>query len=659
MTNVQERASAGVNSGSAAARSRRTARIFALTLCVGTVLTGAVFVTGALPTVPVPPGNPITEQKRILGKILFWDEQMSTSGTVSCGTCHMPANGGTDPRIARHPGDDRALNTPDDILGSPGTIRSDANNDYLRDAIFALNPQITERSANSMINAAYAPLLFWDGRASGTFRDPLTNEVVLTSGAALESQAAAPPASSVEMAHDAIQWSTITGKLERVTPLALATALPGDVASRLASRPSYGELFRDAFGDEAITPARIAMAIATYQRMLISDQSPWDRFMAGETTAMTANQIAGWNAFQTVGQGGTQCNTCHTAPLFTDNSFRNIGVRPIAEDNGRQGVTGLASDAGRFKVPSLRNVGLKATFMHNGQFNVLNQVMGFYGGAAGVPPNAPIRVNRDPLMNQIALPPQVGAQVQDFIANALRDPRVAAQTFPFDRPTLFTNRPADQATNQGGGVAGTGGTVPRLIAQSPPMIGNVDYRVGLDGARAGASARLGVSTLPPVAGRIVPQRFLPTIVVPAPGTATLDWPITTAQVTPGQVLFVQWFVADPVAAGGQALSAVFRVPLFCPSSGCPTSPCSAADIANTDGDTTPFPQPDGVVDNGDFTAFFGAFFDAGAGDLSSIFAADIANTDGATRIEGFGPDGVLDNGDFSAFFAGFFTPCGV
>jgi hypothetical protein len=79
--------------------------------------------------------------------------------------------------------------------------------------------------------------------------------------------------------------------------------------------------------------------------------------------------------------------------------------------------------------------------------------------------------------------------------------------------------------------------------------------------------------------------------------------------------------------------------------------CSPADIANTDGD----PAPDGVLDNGDFTAFFAAFF-APIGDPAQLLA-DIANTDGETTVEGAGPDGVIDNGDFTAFFNFFFVGC--
>jgi cytochrome c peroxidase len=538
-------------------------------VCALVVIGAAMAQSGAakaqgLPPVPVPPQNPITEPKRVLGKILFWDEQLSTSNTVSCGTCHVPARAGTDPRVAVHPGLDGVPGTPDDVRGSPGVIASDAINEYLRATFFNLQPQITQRSANSVINAAYAPLLFWDGRAAGQFVDPETGVVLIPNGGALESQSVAPPLSDVEMAHRELDWAELTTRLAAARPLALATEHPADVADALADRPDYPELFRRAFGTPEVTAARIAFAIATYQRTLIADDSPWDRFMAGQANALTPQQQQGWIDFQ-----NARCNNCHTAPLFTNNTFRNIGLRPIAEDNGRQGVTGLAADRGRFKVPTLRNVNLKATFMHNGQFNTLQQVLGFYAA----PPLFPD--NRDPLLlPPPPLPPQAQQNIIALLNGGLTDPRVAAGQFPFDRPTLFTNRPGDQAVLEGGGVAGTGGVVPRIIAQSPSMIGNLDYRVGLDASPqlGGAGAYLAVSSRPPQNGVVTGgELWGPVTLKDAPGTqgaGTFFWPLGAGDVWPGQTVWVQWVIDDPNAPGGQARSNIARVRFFCPSTGC-------------------------------------------------------------------------------------------
>lgn len=586
----------------------------------------------ALPPVPVPPENPITESKRVLGKILFFEEQISTSNVVSCATCHVAASGGADPRVAVFPGLDGVTPSPDDVQGSPGVVKADTFNRFEMDALFALRPQVTDRATNSNINAVYAPDLFWDGRARTTFFDPETGQVAIASGGALESQCVNPPLSSVEMAHAGMDWTGIEQRLQRVRALDLSTNIPADVQAALNTTRSYRELFRLAYGDEAITGKRIAFALATYQRTLISDQTPWDAFQAGNQNALTQNQRNGLQAFLSTGPQGTNCTACHSGSTFTDNTFRNLGLRPIAEDNGRQGVTGNIADRGRFKVPGLRNVGLKRTFMHNGQFQTLQQVMAFYGGVRNVNPNPD---NRDPVLNTVNLPPQQGGPVQDFLQNGLLDPRVRDQTFPFDRPAIFTSpaRAANQATVIAGtGVAGIAGT-PRIVVQSAPMVGNRDFKVGLDGARPGATARLGVSTVAPVNGRITPQSFFDDTTVGASGVtsgvATQFWPLLAGKVSSGQVLFAQWFVDDAAAVGGQAASSVIRMPIFCGSAGCPNV-CSMADF-----------NGDGLVDDTDFVLFADAYND---------LVVPIANVLGDLNADAF-----VDDADFSAFSVAYDT----
>lgn len=587
----------------------------------------------ALPPAPVPPENPITESKRLLGKILFFEEQISTSNVVSCATCHVSGAGGADPRVQRHPGLDGVLNTPDDKQASPGVVRADLLNRFRLDDLFGLRPQVTDRASNSNINVAYAPDLFWDGRARTTFIDPETGMVAIAQGGALESQCVNPPLSDVEMSHAGMEWSGVEKRLQRVRALDLATNLPADVQAVLNTTRSYRELFRMAYGDEAITSRRIAFALATYQRTLISDQTPWDLFQAGNTTALTPPQQQGMQAFLSQGQNAANCTACHVPPLLTDNTFRNLGLRPIAEDNGRQSVTGNAADRGKFKVPGLRNVGLKPTFMHNGQFVTVAQVVGFYAAARG---NNPFPDNRDPALNGVVLPPPpapVQAQIVDFLTNGLTDPRVRNQTFPFDRATIFTSpaRAANQVTVVANtGVAGTGavgGQAARIVVQSAPMVGNRDFKVGLDGGLSGARARLGISTVGPVNGRIVPQSFFGEIEVGSSGdeagVATQFWPLVAGKVSNGQVLFAQWFVEDAGVVGGLALSSVARIPIFCGSAGCP-SVCSMSDL-----------NGDGLVDDSDFVDFVGAY---------SALVVPVANV-----LSDLNGDGFVDDGDFSVF----------
>ncbi len=573
----------------------------------------------ALPPVPVPLANPITEPKRVLGKILFWDEQLSVDGTMACATCHQFNRGGNDARRVRTSGPDGIANTADDIFGSPGVIASDSFKDFVRSATFGTGKQVTGRASVSPINAAYATDLFWDGRARTTFTDPETGAVSIQQNGALESQIVGPIVNGVEMSHAGVTWSEVEARLANVRPLALATNFPTDVANALSQRPGYPELFLAAFGSGQITSDRIAKAIATYERTLIADQTPFD------LGTLTPQQQQGLNLMGP-GPVGHNCTACHTPPMFTDQSFRNIGLRPPTDDLGRQIVTGNTADRGKMKVPSLRNVALQTTLMHNGTFTTLQQVFGFYDRAPGV---VQFTDNQDPIMNAVRLPPGDGGAVQEFLTNGLTDPRVRNETFPFDHPTLFTARSADQPVLLGGGVAGTGAIIPTIIATSPPMIGNTDFRVGLDRALGGATARLGISATAPVNGRIIPATTMDTKQLSGTGAgdglATEHLSLTGAGYVSGQTLYAQWIVDDPAAANGQALSTVASFRLFCGSEGC--QPLCAADMDNN-----------GSIGVNDIFAF-----------ISAWFAAD-PRTD-------FDHSGAIGVDDIFAFLASWFGGC--
>ena len=145
--------------------------------------------------------------------------------------------------------------------------------------------------------------------------------------------------------------------------------------------------------------------------------------------------MRGWRDFQAF-----LCDSCHTPPLFTNNDFFNIGLRLASFDAGRMTVTGDIEDAGEMKVPSLRNVGLRRRFMHTGQFNYLAAAIGFYL-------NAPALEHRDTLPNGTVYSFNMGLQseidIRQFLEEGLTDPRVRDEEFPFDRPTLRSERASD------------------------------------------------------------------------------------------------------------------------------------------------------------------------------------------------------------------------
>ena len=592
-----------------------------------------------LPPVPVPPGNQFSAAKAVLGKILFMDEQLSADNTTACVTCHQVNRGGVDPRHARNPGVDGILGNGDDAVASPGVIKSDALADYVRDTVFGLAPQVTPRTAMPMINAAYAPTLFWDGRASGTFTDPQTGTVALDNGGAFESQSVGPPDNDVEMAHADRDWTQITAKIAHSKPLALATNLPANAAAAIAANPTYPLLFQAAFGDGRVTARRIAFAIATYERTLISNQSPFDRFSAGIPGALTAQQQAGWNAFN-----ASNCVACHTGPNLTSNGFRNVGLRPFAEDTGQSAITNNPADRGKFKVPNLRNVGLRSGFMHNGQFTTLNEVLGFYARAPGAALQFIAGNNQDPLMATVNVPPQAVAPILEFLNNALLDTRVRDGLAPFDSVTLASQRPGVQPVTLGAGTAGSGAIVPVVIANMPSLIGSSEFRIGIDRARGGAIARLVRSEAPPGANSVLANAVVVgTITLTGAGAGngygTAHLPIPSDGSLDGTSVYYQWLVTDAAATGGTAYSAPVRVTYFCGVGGC-GSDCPA-DIASGSGEA----PGDGIVDGSDFIAFINGFSSGSA-------IADIAAGGGLP-----GPDGMVDGDDFIAFINAFASGC--
>ena len=533
-----------------------------VSLLLGTALASAASAQGYLTPPVAPPENPVTAEKAVLGKILFWDEQLSSDGSMACGTCHIPSVGGAELRsgpATRFPGPDGVFGTADDGFGSPGVVNTDGFGHFEPSALFGLEPQVTGRYAPSPITAGYFQDLFWDGRATSKFTDPLTGATAIASGGALESQSLGPLLSDVEMAEPARGFADLSARIADARPLALATDLPQDVQVALQSHPTYPDLFTQAFGTADITPVRIAFALATYQRTLVADQTPWDDFQRGVPGALTAQQQRGMVAFETT----AACAVCHTPPLFANNNYHALALRPSSEDIGRAAVTGYPWDEGKFKTPSLRNVALRNHWFHNGapQMQDLRDTVAIYGTGVGGGFD-----NLDPVLNGLIIPPAEVDDITEFL-HALTDPRVAAETYPFDRPTLRFERAVPNPEPTGlGAVAGSGGTAPELILTPAPFLGSGNFRVGVTGGLGGAfgamrlrvldlggfPAALGVRTLPLPGGPIVLDG-----VGPGEGYATWSFPLTTTPELLGLKLEGQWWVRDAAAPGGVARSERF------------------------------------------------------------------------------------------------------
>jgi cytochrome c peroxidase len=542
-------------------------RLAAVTLLPATILCAQTI----LPPPPVPAGNPSTPDKVLLGKALFWDEQLSSSRAVACGTCHILENGGADPRTAGalHPGADGVFGTDDDVHGSMGVARHGANGALVASSLFGVQAQVTGRRAPSPINAAYAARLFLDGRADGVFRDPVSGAIVLPAGGALESQIAGPPVNSVEMAHLGRTWNDIAYELPAMKPLALATQIPAALQQFLG-QDDYAGVFARVYGSPGVTPVRIVFAIAAYERTLISDQSPFDLYLAAQGT-LTTMQALGLQRFQTF------CIACHTdldpAVLATGpalDDYRNIGVRPVAEDPGRFAITQQLADRGAFRVPGMRNVALRGSYFHNGSQQTLGNVIDFYARGGD------FADNRDPLVDAINGHIFVSDSLQlQALLDALTDPRVAAGLPPFDRPLLWSE--GNHATAEfGDGTIGTFPAPLRVQALGPAFLGNGAFGVGVDSLAPG----LFTFVLLDVAGSPTPATVLgqniwlaqtPALQLSALGLslpaaggggyATAVFQVPTAPALAG-TYWLQWAALDPAGPSGFVSSNALRFDVF-------------------------------------------------------------------------------------------------
>src|SRR5690606_12420747 len=146
------------------------------------------------------------------------------------------------------------------------------------------------------------------------------------------------------------------------------------VIGKIKDERAYQDLFRNAFGDDKITPDRIYRSIAQYAYTLISANSKYDKIIRNEGEAFTETEARGYQIFR------QKCEGCHSTALFTDQSFRNVGfpVNPSTEEAGRARVTGKPEDYMSFRVPSLRNAAYTAPYGSFGQFPTLKAVLDYF-----------------------------------------------------------------------------------------------------------------------------------------------------------------------------------------------------------------------------------------------------------------------------------------
>jgi len=222
------------------------------------------------------------------------------------------------------------------------------------------------RRTPTILNVAYNTIFMWDGRA-----------------ASLEDQATGPIKTKAEMDQDM--------KI---------------LVERLSAIPGYSKLFERAYPGEGVTEKTIAKALASFERTIVSANSPFDRWHAGDQKAVDESAKRGFKLF--TGKG--KCDVCHEGFNFTDNGFHNIGLKTptgMSEDVGRYAQRKVKVNKGAFKTPTLRDVTLNGPYMHNGMYQTLEEVVDHYDRGGDV------KDNLDPNMEPLHLTPQ---EKQDLVA---------------------------------------------------------------------------------------------------------------------------------------------------------------------------------------------------------------------------------------------------
>ncbi len=230
--------------------------------------------------------------------------------------------------------------------------------------------RIGTRNSPPIMNLAWSTSFMWDG---GIFD--------------LDLQPLAPIANHVEMD-------------ENIT----------NVLNKLRSSSVYPQLFNKAYGTSEINSTRFLKALSQFMTMCVSSNAKYDSVTRNQGAVFTADELLGYNLFK------QKCNSCHTEPLFTDNSFRNNGISiSNVNDEGRYLVTLNNQDKYKFKVPSLRNLKYTQPYMHDGRFLDLDGVLEHYNSQVQNTPNL------DPTLQQgIALTADEKAKLLAFL-NTLND----------------------------------------------------------------------------------------------------------------------------------------------------------------------------------------------------------------------------------------------
>ncbi|MQQ10142.1 cytochrome C peroxidase [Epibacterium sp. SM1979] len=307
--------------------------------------------------------------KAELGRLLFYDKILSGNRNISCGTCHHPRHGTSD---------GLSLGLGEGGHGLGLDRKSLLGKNRVQKRIPRNAPALWNVGAHDLKHVMHDGRISRDPIYGNGFNTPAEEWLPQGLGSLLAAQALFPMTSSIEMAGNVGENEIIGATRDRID-----AAWP-ILAKRVRVIPAYGNLFVAAFDEVEIASdvniTHIANALAHFMAQdFTSFDSPFDAYLAGDRSALTAAQIRGATLF--FGEAG--CSGCHTGALFTDQRFHALGLPafgpgrtrkfdPYARDVGRVGESDALVDSYRFRTPMLRNVALTAPFGHNGAFPTLD-----------------------------------------------------------------------------------------------------------------------------------------------------------------------------------------------------------------------------------------------------------------------------------------------
>ncbi len=285
----------------------------------------------ALPVkVKAPKNNLASTEKTKLGRLLFFDPILSGNKDVACATCHHPNNGYAEFR-------DISIGVNGKGFGSKRMFKTPNKIPFVkRNAHTVLNTAFNGIDSLNRYNPEKAPM-FWDNRVTS-----------------LEAQAIEPIKAMEEMR--GLNYSE--------------TEILAEVVTRLKAIPEYQKLFKTVFDEGGITVETIGKAIAAYERTLVANNARFDKYMRGDSTAISLSEKSGFNLFKKVG-----CINCHNGPMFSD---YKIHVLSVPENSKLTKVDDGFEQQFGFRTATLRNLRFTSPYMHNGTLPTLKKVLEFY-----------------------------------------------------------------------------------------------------------------------------------------------------------------------------------------------------------------------------------------------------------------------------------------